>query len=149
VYRTKAADILRFCRRERGGKQYAQLESALDGLQATRYNITNLTQNHSRCASESFPLIGRFKVVSRTRQNFIDEVDIEIPEWVYEGVATHEEAPSILPLHPDYFLISPPLARFIYRLVRKACGTSVVAEYGLRALYDRSGRKCCSTSSAR
>jgi len=139
VYRPKAADILRFCRRERGGKQYAQLESALDRLQATRYKITNLTQNNTRRASESFPLIGRFKVVSRTRQNFIDEVEIEIPEWVYEGVVTHDEAPSILTLHPDYFLISRPLARFIYRLARKACGTSGVAEYGLRTLYDRSG----------
>jgi len=139
IYRPKAADILRFCRRERGGKQYAQLEGALDRLQATRYKITNLTQNKSRRASESFPLIGRFKVVSRTRQNFIDEVEIEIPEWVYEGVVTHDEAPSILTLHPDYFLISRPLARFIYRLARKACGTSGAAEYGLRTLYDRSG----------
>lgn len=139
VYRPKASDILRFCRRDRGGKQYAQLESALDRLQATRYKITNLTHNNSRRASEAFPLIGRFKVVSRTLNNFIDEVEIEIPEWVYEGVVTHDEAPSILTLHPDYFLISRPIARFIYRLARKACGTSGVAEYGLRTLYDRSG----------
>lgn len=139
TYRPKAADIMTFCRRELGGKQYQQLESSLDRLQATRYKITNLTHNNSRRAAESFPLIGRYKVVSRTKNNRIDEVEIDIPDWVYQGVVTHDEAPSILTLHPDYFLISRPLGKFIYRLARKACGSSGFAEYGLQTLHARSG----------
>lgn len=42
TYRPSAAEILKFCRREQGGKQYEQLEPSLDRLQATRYKITNL-----------------------------------------------------------------------------------------------------------
>lgn len=139
VYRANAAQILKFCRIDRGGRQYAQLEGALDRLQATRYKITNLTDNKSRRASESFPLIGRFKVVSRTSNGKVDLVEIEIPDWVYKGVVTDGESPSILTLNMDYFLITRPLARFIYRLARKACGTTGIADYGLDTLHHRSG----------
>jgi plasmid replication initiation protein len=139
TYRPSAAEILKFCRREQGGKQYEQLEPALDRLQATRYKITNLTDMGKRRAAESFPLIGRYKVVSRTRQERIDQVEIDIPEWVYDGVVTHRGNPSILTLHQDYFLIGKPLAKFIYRLARKATGLNGVAEYNLDTLHLRSG----------
>jgi plasmid replication initiation protein len=139
TFRPSAAEILRYCRREQGGKQYLELEKALDRLQATRYKITNLSAANKRRASEAFPLIGRYKVVSRTRQDRIDEIEIDIPEWVYNGVVTSESTPSILTLNRDYFLISRPLAKFVYRLARKACGTSGFAEYGLETLYERSG----------
>ncbi|MDQ8699255.1 replication initiator protein A [Hyphomicrobium sp. LHD-15] len=139
TFRPSAADILRYCRREQGGKQYLELEKALDRLQATRYKITNLTTGNKRRASESFPLIGRYKVVSRTRMDRIDEIEIDIPEWVYNGVVTTQATPSILTLNRDYFLISRPLAKFIYRLARKACGAHGYAEYGLQTLYERSG----------
>ncbi len=139
VFRPNACDILRFCRRDHGGKQYAELEKALDRLQATRYKITNLTSTEKRREAEAFPLIGRYKVVSRTINDTIDEIEIELPDWVYNGVVTAQGKPSILTLNPDYFLITRPLAKFIYRLARKACGTHGVAEYGIQTLYQRSG----------
>jgi len=139
TYRPTAAEILKFCRREQGGRQYEQLEPSLDRLQATRYKITNLTSNGSRRAAESFPLIGRYKVVSRTRTDRVDQVEIDIPEWVYNGVVAPGQTPSILTLNPDYFLIARPLAKFIYRLARKACGKHGIADYGLDTLYQRSG----------
>lgn len=138
TYRPSASEILKFCRRGKGGKQYDLLEPSLDRLQATRYKITNLTHNNTRRAAESFPLIGRYKVVSRTKNNRIDQVEIDIPEWVYNGVVSND-TPSILTLNNDYFLIARPIARFIYRLARKACGVSGVAEYGLETLHARSG----------
>jgi Replication initiator protein A len=121
VYRPAAAEILKFCRRELGGKQYLDLERALDRLQATRIKITNLGGGNRR-EIQSFPLIGRYKVVTRTAQNRIDQVEIEIPNWVYDGVVKPEGKPSILTLNPDYFLINRPIAKFIYRLARKAAG---------------------------
>jgi plasmid replication initiation protein len=139
TYRPSAAEILKFCRREQGGKQYEQLQPALDRLQATRYKITNLATSSSRRAAESFPLIGRYKVVSRTRQDKIAQVEIDIPEWVYNGVVSPKETPSILTLNSDYFLIAKPLAKFIYRLARKATGARGIAEYGLDTLHHRSG----------
>lgn len=139
TYRPNMSEILKFCRREQGGKQYEQLEHALDRLSATRYKITNLTNNNTRRAAESFPLIGRYKVVSRTKLDRPDEVEIDIPDWVYSGVVTTRESPSILTLHADYFLLQKPLAKFIYRVARKATGASGFAEWGLETLHQRSG----------
>lgn len=143
VYRPAAAEILKFCRRELGGKQYEDLERALARLQATNIRITNLKgdkDRRDRRETESFPLIGRYKVVSRTNQDRIDQVEIEIPGWVYEGVVRPDGKPTILTLNPDYFLLSRPLARFIYRLARKAAGEDQ-AFYSLKELHKRSGAK--------
>lgn len=137
VYRPTAAQILKFCRREQGGKQYIELEKALDRLQATRIKIVSINDGKRRDA-ESFPLIGRYKVISRTSQDKIDQVEMEIPEWVYEGVVQPEGKPSILTLNPDYYLIARPIARFIYRLARKAAGQGE-AFYTVKDLHYRSG----------
>ena len=139
TYRPSAAQILKFCRRGMGGKQYAELERALDRLQATRIKITNLTGGKRR-ETQSFPLIGRYKVVSRTAQDKIELVEMDIPTWVYEGVVQPGNRPSILTLNPDYFLIAKPIARFIYRLARKAAGQSE-AFYTVDDLHYRSGSK--------
>ena len=145
IYRPAAAEILKFCRRELGGKQYEDLERALDRLQATRIKITNLNASCDKARSkrretESFPLIGRYKVVSRTSQDRIDQIEIEIPNWVYDGVVKPNGRPSILTLNPDYFLITRPIAKFLYRLARKAAGQTE-ARYGLTELHKRSGSK--------
>ncbi|WP_062120808.1 replication initiator protein A [Aureimonas sp. AU40] len=139
VYRPAAAELLKFCRRDLGGKQYLELEKALDRLQATRIKITNLSDGRRR-ETEAFPLIGHFKVVSRTVQDKIDQVEIEIPGWVYEGVVTPSGKPSILTLNPDYFLIARPLAKFIYRLARKTAGEGE-AFYRVDDVHVRSGSR--------
>ena len=140
TYRPAAAEILKFCRRDLGGKQYIELERALDRLQATRLKITNLSTSTKRRETEAFPLIGRYKVVSRTSHDRIDQVEIDIPNWVYQGVVKPEGKPSILTLSPDYFLITRPIAKFIYRLARKAAGQTE-ARYGIAELHKRSGSK--------
>ncbi len=140
-YRPSTADILKFIRRGKGGRQYEQMESALDRLQATRIKITNLNHASKRRAAESFPLIGRFKVISRTKNGKIDMLEIEIPDWVYRGVVSPDDKPSVLTLHPDYFLIAKPLARFIYRLARKSAGVTGFSEIGLELLHLRSASK--------
>jgi len=139
IYRPAAAELLKFCRRDLGGKQYLELEKALDRLQATRIKITNLSDGKRR-ETEAFPLIGHFKVVSRTVQDKIDQVEIEIPGWVYEGVVTPHGKPSILTLNPDYFLIARPLAKFIYRLARKTAGEGE-AFYRVDDVHVRSGSR--------
>ncbi|ACA17854.1 replication protein [Methylobacterium sp. 4-46] len=139
VYRPAAAEILKFCRRDLGGKQYIDLERALDRLQATRVKITNL-HGGKRRETQSFPLIGRYKVVSRTVQDRIDQIEIEIPNWVYEGIVKPDGKPTILTLNADYFLINRPIAKFIYRLARKAAGETE-ARYSLPELHKRSGSK--------
>jgi plasmid replication initiation protein len=43
-------------------------------------------------------------------------------------------------LNPDYFLITRPIAKFLYRLARKAAGQNS-ARYGIIELHKRSGSK--------
>ena len=142
TYSPAASDILRFCRREGGGEQYLGLERALARLAATRITITSLSGEGKgkRREAESFPLIGRFKVVSRTAADRVDQIEIDIPNWVYEGVVKPDGKPSILTLNPDYFLITRPIAKFLYRLARKAAGTAS-ATYGMTELHRRSGSR--------
>jgi plasmid replication initiation protein len=143
VYRPAAAEILKFCRRELGGKQYEDLERSLARLQATHIRITNLKGTKDvkdRRATESFPLIGRYKVVSRTNQDRIDQIEIEVPDWVFEGVVRPDGKPTILTLNPDYFLLSRPIAKFIYRLARKAAGETTAC-YSLKELRKRCDAK--------
>lgn len=138
-YRPSIGEILNFIRRGQGGRQYEQIEGTLDRLQATRIKITNLNHASKRRQSESFPLIGRYKVVSRTKNGKIDKLEVDIPDWVYDGVVNPSDKPSVLTLHADYFLIAKPLARYIYRLARKSAGTSGIADYGLDTVHVRSG----------
>ena len=78
--------------------------------------------------------------MSRTSKDRIDLVEIDIPEWVYHGVVKTKGNPSILTLNPDYFLITRPIAKFLYRLARKAAGQTT-AKYGIPELHKRSGSK--------
>lgn len=142
VYRPAASEILKFCRRELGGKQYADLERTLARLHKTSVRITPLKNDKTteRRVAEEFSFIGRWKVVSRTSMDRIDLVEIEIPTWIYEGVVRPDGKPTILTLNPDYFLISKPIARFIYRLARKAAGDTTAC-YSLKELRKRCDAK--------
>jgi plasmid replication initiation protein len=138
TYRPSASHILKFCRRSDGGKSYADLEAALDRLANTTIKVVNLAGGRRRQV-DSRPLIGGYSVVSRTGANRIDTVEITIPDWVYTSVVRNEKTLPLLTLHSDYFLISSGLGRFIYRLARKATGATGKAEYGVKALHERSG----------
>lgn len=137
VYRPSAAHILRFCQRSSGGKQYKDLESALDRLQGTRIKIVNLSDGKRR-EVVAMPLIQTYKVISKTASGNIDVVEIGIPDWVYNGVVRQKGSPHILTLNPQYFLITQGIGRYIYRLARKAAGKGE-ARYGMSEIHKRSG----------
>lgn len=139
TYRPTVAQILKFCRRGNGGKQYVEMENALDRLQATRIKIVATDDHSRRREAEAFTLIGRYRAVSHTSTGRLDVVEITIPDWVYDGVVTPDATkPTILTLNPDYFLINKPIARFLYRLARKAAGQTD-AWYTLKDIHFRSG----------
>ena len=137
VYRPNASHILKFCQRSSGGKQYKDLEAALDRLQGTRIKIVNLTDGKRREVL-AMPLIQTFKIISKTASGNIEVVEIGIPDWVYNGVVRQKGAPQILTLNPQYFLISQGIGRYIYRLARKAAGKGE-ARYGMAEVHKRSG----------
>ncbi len=84
------------------------------------------------------PLIDKYSVVSNTDSGRVDQVDIHIPSWVYDSVVRDKQAPQILTLNLDYFLISQGLGRFIYRLARRSAGREV-ARYSMSEVHKRSG----------
>jgi plasmid replication initiation protein len=137
VYRPSASHILKFCRRSDGGKSYEDLEAALDRLNKTTIKVVNLSSGKRR-EVDSRPLIGGYRVVSRTGTNKIDQIEISIPDWVYLSVVKTDRNLPLLTLHEDYFLISSGLGRYIYRLARKAAGKTE-ARYSAREVHKRSG----------
>jgi len=137
-YRPSVAHILKFCRRADGGRQYEEIESALRRLAKTTISVTNLAGGKRRTV-DTRPLIGEYKVVSKTSTGRVDEVDITIPDWVYLSVVKAEKSLPLLTLNPDYFLITSGLGRFIYRLARKAVGKQMTGTYSVRELHKRSG----------
>lgn len=137
VYRPNASHILKYCRRSSGGRQYRDLEAALDRLAGTRIKIVPL-HGGKRREVVNMPLIDKYRVVSETRNGRVDEIEIAIPTWVYEGVVRVKGAPQILTLNPDYFLISQGLGRVVYRLARRAAGRTE-ARYSIAEVHKRSG----------
>ena len=129
-------DILKFCRLPQGGKQYAGIEEAIARLQGTFVKITRKKGGSTRRVGY-FPLIAGAEVQSRTDTGRVGVVALQIPDWIYAGVMNHR-TPEILTLNRDYFLIDSGLARFVYRLARKAAGAGEATFY-LRTLHERSG----------
>lgn len=137
VYRPTVAHILKFSRRSSGGRQYEEVEEALRRLAKTTITVTNLSGGKRRQV-DTRPLIGEFRVVSKTSTGKVDEVEITIPDWVYVGIVKNEATLPLLTIHNDYFLISSGIGRFIYRLARKAAGKGQ-AKYGAKEVHKRSG----------
>jgi plasmid replication initiation protein len=140
-----AADVLKFCRLGDGGKQYAAVEGMLKRLSSTVITINNHSvKSKLRAAAGGFRLVDEWNVLSYTEkrpnqkgQPNIAAVSVTIPDWIYKGVVNHQR-PEILTVHPDYFLIDGGLARFVYRLARKAAGSGM-ARYSFATIHERSG----------
>lgn len=137
VYRPSVAQLLKFCRRDDGGRQYEEVEAALRRLGMTTITVTN-TAGGKRREVDTRPLIGEYRVVSKTAKGKVEEVEITIPDWVYLSVVTADKALPLLTVSPDYFLITSGLGRFVYRLARKAAGKTH-ATYSVVELKKRSG----------
>jgi len=139
IYQPSAAEILKFCRREQGGKQYELLEKALDRLQHTTIKVVNLGGGKRRQV-DAVPLIGPYRVVSKTSNGHVDQVQIPIPDWLYNNIVNPKAQRGLLTIHPDYFLISQSTGRALYRIARKAAGKTT-ATYGVAELQRRMNSK--------
>ena len=134
--RPPVSELLKFCRRDDGGKNYKQLEATLERLSSTKISIKKHGIGKGRRVG-MFSLIGGFKIATETRTGNISELSIDIPNWVYDGVVRPDN-PTVLTLHNDYFLLNQGYHRFLHRLARKAAGKNT-ATYSIEKLYERSG----------
>ena len=139
IFQPHVADILKFCRKSNGARQYKEIEGALDRLKGTQIKFSRKGRGRKERKTSSVGLIDSYDIISRTDSGSISSVSIGIPTWIYEEV-TASKRPDVLAVHPDYFLIEPGVARFIYRLARRAAGKGE-ASWGFSTLYERSGSK--------
>lgn len=135
TFRPHASEILRFIRRANGSRQAQEIEAALDRLQTTRIKDFRMEADVSETEAEG--LINRYRVLSRTKTKKIDFVEIVAPEWIYREIVSGE-SPSIMTVHPDYFLITKGIGRFVYRLARLRAGNGV-AKWSFEKIYEHSG----------
>lgn len=139
IYRPHVADVLKFCQRSDGGKQKNDLVEA-----CIRLNTTHIAMKRTRkdingrtvTVSEGESLISRYEIITN-KSGKAEYIEIELANWMYRQVVEGKH-PDVLTVHPDYFLINQGIARFIYRLARRAAGKGD-AKWSFQTIYERSG----------
>lgn len=140
IFKPHVSEILKFCRRSDGGRQYEEIEGALKRLSTTFVEVVTTTQTKGKRATRTAKgvgLINSYETVSYADNGRLASVSIELPQWVYDEVV-EARAPGVLTVHPEYFLIEPGIGRFLYRLARRAAGKAR-AKWTFKLIYERSG----------
>lgn len=137
--RFKAHDLLKATNRMTNGQGYEGLRAALERLRGTQISTNIITGGEEQF--EVFGIIDRAKIVKETRDGRMQEVEIQLSEWVFNAIAAKE----VLTLHRDYFRLRKPLERRIYELARKHCGSKGSWKISLELLQ----KKCGSSSTQR
>jgi len=137
--RFKAYDLLIATNRMTNGQGYEALKSALERLRGTTISTNIITGGVEQL--DVFGLIDKAKIVRQARDGRMQEVEVELSDWVFNAIRSNE----VLTLHRDYFRLRKPLERRIYELARKHCGAKAEWRIGLELLQ----KKCGSSSSIR
>lgn len=139
-FRPDVSEILKFCRRSDGGRQYEEIEGALKRLSTTFVEVVTTTQAKGKRAlrtAKGVGLISSYETVSYADNGRLTSVSIEVPQWLYTEVV-EVKTPAVLTVHPEYFLIDSGIGRFLYRLARRAAGKAR-AKWTFNLIYERSG----------
>jgi plasmid replication initiation protein len=139
VVRLKAHDLLKATNRVTDGRGYLGLKAALVRLQGTQIETNIVTGGTEQL--DLFSIIDRARIVRERRDGRMQEIEIELSDWVFNAINAHE----VLTLHRNYFRLRKPLERRIYEIARKHCGRQREWRISLGALQ----RKCGSSSSPR
>ena len=129
-----AYDLLTSTNRHTGGKNYDQLEDALNRLRGTTIN-TNLVTN-GKADRRGFGLIESWRVLERADER-MTAVEIKLSDWLYRAALGHE----VLSINQDYFRLRGGLERRIYEIARKHCGNQSSWRIGIELLHKKSGAK--------
>jgi len=136
--RFQAQDLLIATNRETSGDGYKRLKAAFTRLQGTQIE-TNITTGGVE-SWKVFGFITSAEIIRKTRNGRMQEVEIELSEWVFNAI--REKEGDILTISRDYFRLRKPLERRLYELARKCCGTKNKEwKFTLSTLHDRTGSK--------
>ncbi len=140
VFRPLISDVLKFCRRSDGGRQYEEIEAALDRLKNTTLKFVRTRPGKGgRIVREADAegLISNYRTISYAETGRLMSVEIELPTWIYREVVDAKN-PEVLTIDPAFFLIDSGVGRFLYRLARRAAGRAS-AKWSFETVYGRSG----------
>ena len=137
--RLKAYDLLKATNRVTDGRGYDGLRAAMIRLQGTQIETNIATGGEEQL--DIFSIIDRARIVRETREGRMQEIEIQLSDWVFNAIQAHE----VLTLHRNYFRLRKPLERRLYELGRKHCGKKSEWRVSLPVLQ----RKCGSASTSR
>ena len=125
--------LLKGIRRGVGGSQYSKLLGALRRLHSTSIE-TNIREKGKK--GRSFHWIEEWGYQEDDQGKPIG-MSITIPKWLYDGIV---DSGGVLTIHPDYFLISGGIERWLYRVARKHAGNQENGwRFTMRQLHEKSG----------
>jgi plasmid replication initiation protein len=125
--------LLKGIRRHTGGDQYRKLLDALGRLQSTVIR-TNIRQHGTKG--------GAFHWIEEYRHQEDEQgrpvgMSITLPRWLYDGII---QAGGVLTIHPDYFILTGGIERWLYRVARKHAGKQDNGwRFTMRQLHQKSG----------
>ena len=128
-------EVLQFCNRRTGGREYELLIDALERLTGTM--ITTNIPTGDEVVTEIFTLIDKAKVRRTEKTGRIQEVRITLGDWVFNAI----EAQEVLTLHSDYFRLKRPLERRVYEIARKHCGKQTDWKVSMELLKKKCGSR--------
>lgn len=129
----RAHDLLVATNRDTSGRGYLQLQESFARLQGTQIE-TNII-NGGKDIWEVFSLIARARIVKEHRDGRMQEIEIELSDWVFQAV----EAQEVLTLDRRYFQLAKPLERKLYELARKHVGQQDGFKISLEKLRNKCG----------
>lgn len=136
--RFHAHDFFVSCGRSTGGRAYQDLEAALDRLQSTTIR-TNIKTGASTNEKGFFSWIKSGKLTERELPNgrkVTGMVEVEMEDWLWRQIV---EDRTILSIDAGYFKLTSGIARRVYELARKHCGTQPTWSINLLRLAEKIG----------
>jgi plasmid replication initiation protein len=115
--KTTTYDLLRAIKRATGGKDYQELQAALQRLETT--SIRTSIRAPKRRTEAQFGWLNGWTLEVDEATGQPRGMTLTLSEWVYEGIVGEK---SLLTMHPDYFLLTGGLERALYRIARKHAG---------------------------
>ena len=134
----RTADLIEFSNRQFGGRQYMQIEAALERLTSTLLRTNIVGEKYEQ--KSMFGMIDRATIIRKRDLGPDDPAallgcEIVLSDWMIEAILSNR----LLTLHPDYFRLRRPFDRRIYQIARKHCGRQPLWEIALAQLYAKSG----------
>lgn len=127
--------LLQAIRRKTGGDQYISLREGLSRLRTT--DVTTNIRGEGPRKEAHFSWISEWT-------DDVDEVtghsrgmSLTLSKWLYDGIV---KGGGVLSIHPDYFLLTGALERWLYRVARKHAGHQAHGStITMAVLYEKSG----------